>query len=145
MCVQHPISDLRAVADDMRLAGDTMWAVRRGTNLVALAICRNEPDGTLLRECVYDDEAARNMLIARIAAHYGRTAVDVLDTSGQCGEYFGMARIIDAEAMLAAYAALHPELSLTLSVTDSLCTDNYGPAHTPLAHRGESVDEPDDE
>ena len=126
MCVQHPISDLRAVADDMRLAGDTMWAVRRGANLVALAICRNEADGTLLRECVYDDEAARNTLIARIAAHYGRTAVDVLDTSGQCGEYFGMARIIDAEAMLAAYAALHPELSLTLSVTDSLLTDNDG-------------------
>ena len=107
LCVQHPISDLRAVADDMCLAGDTMWAARRGSNLVALAICRNETDGTLLRVCVYDDEAARNTLIAHIAAHYGRTAVDVLDVSGQSGDYFGMARIIDASAMLAAYAALY--------------------------------------
>lgn len=126
LCVQHPMSDLRAVADDMRLAGDTMWAAYRGSNLVALAICRNETDGTLLRECVYDDEAARDTLIVHIAAHYGRTTVDVLDTSGQNGEYFGMARIIDAEAMLVAYAALHPELSLTLSVTDTLLTENNG-------------------
>lgn len=126
LCVQHPISDLRAVADDMRLAGDMMWAAHRGSNLVALAICRNETDGTLLRECVYDDEAARNTLIVHIAAHYGRTAVDVLDTSGQSGDYFGMARIIDASAMLAAYAALHPALSLTLSVTDPLLAENNG-------------------
>lgn len=126
LCVQHPISDLRAVADDMRLAGDTMWTAHRGSNLVALAICRNEADGTLLRECVYDDEVARDTLIAHIAAYYGRTAVDVIDTSGQNGDYFGMARIIDAEAMLVAYAALHPEQSFTLSVTDPLLIENNG-------------------
>lgn len=126
LCIQHPLGDLRAVADDMRMAGDTMWVARRGELTVALAICRAEPDGVLLREWVYDDEEAREALIAGIAAHHGRTGVDVLDTTGREGDYFGMARVIDAEAMLTAYAALHPELALTLSVTDPLLTDNDG-------------------
>lgn len=126
LCVQHPISDLRAVADDMHLAGDTMWTVHRGSNPVALAICRNETDGTLLRECVYDDKEAHDALINAIASHYGRTELDVLDTTGHKGDFFGMARIIHAEDMLGAYARLHPELSLTLSVTDELLTENNG-------------------
>lgn len=126
MCVQHPLRDLRAVVDDMHLAGDTLWEVRRGDVLVALAICRNEADGTLLRECVFDDEVACHVLIDTIAAHYGRTEVDVLDTTGLVGDYFGMARVIDAEAMLVAYAALHPELLLTLNVTDELLQENNG-------------------
>ena len=129
MCVQHPLSDLRAVVDDMRMAGDTMWEARRGELTVAVAICRAEADGVLLRECVYDDEAARDGLIAAIAAHYGRTEVDVLDTTGTVGDYFGMARIIDAEAMLTAYAALHPELDIAMSVTDELLTENNGCYH----------------
>ena len=129
MCVQHPLDDLRAVVDDMHMAGDTMWVARRGEFTVALAICRAEADGLLLRECVYDDEEARDGLIAAIAAHHGRTEVDVLDTTGCDGDYFGMARIIDAEAMLTAYAALHPEVDATWSVTDELLTENNGCYH----------------
>lgn len=137
LCMQHPLADLRAVSDDMRLAGDSLWEARRSDNLVGLAICRNEADATLLRECVYDDEAARDALIAAIASHYGRTEVDVLDTTGFTGEYFGMARVIHAEDMLIAYAALHPELSLTLCVTDELLTENNGCYHLEhgLCHR----------
>ncbi len=129
MCVQHPLDDLRAVVDDMYMAGDTMWEARRGELTVALAICRAEADGILLRECVYDDEEARDGLIAAIAAHYGRTEVDVIDTKGREGDYFGMARIIDAEAMLTAYAALHSETDATWSITDELLTENNGCYH----------------
>lgn len=126
MCVQHPLGDLRAVVDDMRMAGDTMWEARRGELTVAVAICRSEADGVLLREYVYDDEAARDGLVAAIAAHYGITAVDVLDDTGLVGDYFGMARVINAEAMLAAYAALHPEMTLALHVTDEQLVENDG-------------------
>lgn len=129
MCVQHPLDDLRAVVDDMHMAGDTMWEARRGELTVALAICRAESDGILLRECVYDDEEARDGLIAAIAAHYGRTEVDVVDTKGREGDYFGMARIIDVEAMLTAYAALHPETDATWSITDELLAENNGCYH----------------
>ena len=129
MCVQHPLDDLRAVVDDMHMAGDTMREARRGELTVALAICRAEADGILLRECVYDDEEARDGLIAAIAAHYGRTEVDVIDTKGREGDYFGMARIIDAEAMLTAYAALHSETDATWSITDELLTENNGCYH----------------
>ena len=129
MCVQHPLADLRAVMDDMRMAGDTMWVARRGELLVGLAICRAEADGVLLRECVYDDEQAREALIATIAAHHGRTEVDVIDTTGTEGDYLGMARIIDAEAMLTAYAALHPEMDWKINVTDDELSDNNGRYH----------------
>ena len=128
-CVQHPLTDLHAVVDDMRMAGDTMWEVRRDTLLVGLAICRAEADGVLLRECVYEDEAARNALIATIAAHHGKTEVDVLDTTGREGDYFGMARIINAEAMLAAYAAVHPEAEMKINVTDDELSENNGCYH----------------
>ena len=129
MCVQHPLADLRAVMDDMRMAGDTMWVARRDGTLVGLAICRAESDGVLLRECVYDDEQAREALIATIAAHHGRTEVDVIDTTGTEGDYLGMARIIDAEAMLTAYAALHPEEDWKINVTDDELSDNNGRYH----------------
>lgn len=126
MCVQHPIADLRAVVDDMRLAGDSLWEARRGTLVVAVGICRAEADGVLLRECVYDAEADRDALIAGVAAHYGRNDVDVIDTTAAKGDYFGMARIIDVEAMLAAYAALHPDKCCVLNVADPLLTENNG-------------------
>ena len=129
MCVQHPLTDLHAVVDDMRMAGDTMWEVRRGTLLVGLAICRVEADGVLLRECVYDDESARDGLIAAIAAYHGKDEVDVLDTTGCEGDYFGMARIINAEAMLAAYATQHFELDLKINVTDNELSANNGCYH----------------
>lgn len=126
MCVQHPLSDLRAVVDDMNLAGDTLWEVRRGTLLVGVALCRAEADGVLLRECLSDDDEAREALVAGIAAHYGRTEVDVVDATATVGEYIGMARIIDAEAMLTAYARLHPEVSCTLRVADPQLAENNG-------------------
>ena len=126
MCVQHPLSDLRAVVDDMNLAGDTLWEVRRGTLLVGVALCRAEADGVLLRECLSDDDEARDALVAGIAAHYGRTEVDVVDATATVGEYIGMARIIDAEAMLTAYARLHPEVSCTLRVADPQLAENNG-------------------
>lgn len=124
MCIQHPLSDLRAVVDDMRLAGDTMWEARRGALVVGVAICRAEADGVLLRECVYDDEVVRDALIAGIASHYGRTELDMVDTSGTCGDCLGMARVINAEAMLTAYAALHPDLELTLVLSDEFFVPN---------------------
>ena len=126
LCVQHPLSDLRAVVDDMRMAGDTMWEVRRDELLVGMAICRAEAEGILLRECLFDDEAARDGLIAAIATHYGKAEVDVLDTTGQKGDYIGMARVIHAEEMLAAYAALYPEQEMVLNVTDNELSGNDG-------------------
>ncbi len=129
LCIQHPLSDLRAVADDMCMAGDTMWVARRDELIVGLAICRAEADGVLLREWVYEDEIARDALIVAIAAHHGRTEVDVIDTTGTMGGYFGMARIIDAEAMLTAYAALHPELDMEINVTDDVLRENNGRYH----------------
>ena len=126
MYVQHPLSDLRAVVDDMRLAGDTLWEAHRGSLLVGVAVCRAEDDGVLLREYLCDDDEARDALIAGIAAHYGRTEVDIVDLTATEGEYFGMARVIDAEVMLAAYARLHPEKELLMRVTDDLLTDNNG-------------------
>ena len=126
VCVQHPLSDLRAVVDDMRMAGDTMWEVRRDELLVGLAICRAEAEGILLRECLFDDEAARDGLIAAIATHYGKAEVDVLDTTGQKGDYIGMARVIHAEEMLAAYAALYPGQEMVLNVTDNELSGNDG-------------------
>lgn len=125
-CVQHPLSDLRAVVDDMRLTGDTLWVARRGTLIVAIAICRAEDNGILLRECVYDDDIARDALIAGIAKHYGHAEVDIIDTTATQGDYLGMARIINVENMLATYANLHPEKHYVLDITDPLLTENNG-------------------
>lgn len=125
-CVQHPLSDLRAVVDDMRLTGDTLWEARRGTLIVAIAICRAEDNGILLRECVYDDDIARDALIAGIAKHYGHAEVDIIDTTATQGDYLGMARIINVENMLATYANLHPEKHYVLDITDPLLTENNG-------------------
>ena len=129
MCIQHPLTDLRAVVDDMRMAGDTMWEARRDGMLVGVAICRAESDGVLLRECVHDDEEAREALIAAIATHHGSTEVDVIDTTGTEGDYLGMARIIAAEAMLTAYATLHPEVEWKINVTDDELSVNNGRYH----------------
>ena len=129
MCIQHPLADLRAVVDDMRMAGDTMWEARRDGMLVGVAICRAESDGVLLRECVHDDEEAREALIAAIATHHGSTEVDVIDTTGTEGDYLGMARIIAAEAMLTAYATLHPEVEWKINVTDDELSVNNGRYH----------------
>ena len=126
LCVQHPLGDLRAVVDDMRLAGDALWEARRGSLLVGVAMCRVEAEGVLLREVACDDGEARDALIAGIAAHYGRTEVDVVDTTAAEGEYIGMARVIDAEAMLTAYARLHKETDCVLRVTDALLAENNG-------------------
>ena len=53
----------------------------------------------------------------------------MIDTTGTEGDYLGMARIIDAEAMLTAYAALHPEEDWKINVTDDELSDNNGRYH----------------
>lgn len=129
MCIQHPLSDLRAVVDDMLLTGDIMWEAHRGSLLVGAAVCRAESDGVLLRECLYDDDEVRDALINSIAVHYGQTEIDIIDTTASDGEYSGMARIINAEVMLKAYARLHPEKDCLICVIDELLTENNGCYH----------------
>ena len=55
--------------------------------------------------------------------------MDVIDLTATEGDYFGMARVIDAEVMLAAYARLHPEKECLLCVADELLTENNGCYH----------------
>ena len=69
---------------------------------------------------------AGSALIAAIAAHYGQSEVDVLDTTGREGDYFGMARVINAEEMIKAYAQLHPERTFVWTVTDTDLPENNG-------------------
>lgn len=139
-CVQHTTEDFEAIMEDLRISGGaaiycTQASMRNITVKDSVAApCRGvvfaypEDSHLLITECFADNEMIMNSLIREAANHCGRSRIVRFELPNHSDkeEPFGMARIINARAILLFYAAAHPGKKLSIKLTDEQLSFNNG-------------------
>lgn len=130
-CIQHPEADLDVILADLRISGGTLYLLHTPADtLSALAFAYPADDGSLLiRELLTDPpRQAYNLLQAICAATDLPSLTLSLPAASNTPHAFplGMARIINAPALLRLHAATHPELTTEFTLTDPLLPANNG-------------------
>lgn len=126
--LQHTPADFRVVMADLRLSRGFIGTLNREGGITALAVAYPlEEGGWRIGEIVSDTPEAETLLLELICRRLRVSFLQVL-TPPLPGNSrpLGMARIIHAETMLGLYAAAHPEVKLSLHITDEQVSANNG-------------------
>lgn len=127
--IQHTQKDFQFVLSDLRLSKGNIYTLNNGGNIVALAIAYPTDNGSLyIGEIVSDTPETNSMLLQRLCKkkHIPSIEVYMPPVADANNIPVGMARIINAKTMMKLYAASHPELEITLYVSDEQISANNG-------------------
>ena len=127
-CIQHTEEDFQVIIADLQLGQGFICTLSNGEEITALAI--TYPIGKAnwrIGEIVSDTPATKTLLLQHICQSLNLPSIRVL-TPPATGEsqLLGMARIINAKTMLQLYATAHPELELSIHLTDEQVSANNG-------------------
>lgn len=130
-CIQHDEADLDVILADMRISDGTLYLLHTPTDtLCAVAFAYPADDGSLLiRELLADTPRQARDLLQAICDATGLPSLTLsLPATPNAPHAFplGMARIINAPAMLRLHAATHPETSTVFTLADPLLPANNG-------------------
>lgn len=123
-CILHDWDDFRAIVKDIESEGGAVIAESQGNRVTALAFALYDGSRVFIPEWMYDDESSKKVLLEKCSDYFGCSNVLCRSVSDKEGKAYGMARIIRVEDMLTIWAALHPECSCSLSVTDEIISEN---------------------
>ncbi len=128
-CILHPEADFRVILADLQLSNGHLYTLYRHGNLIAAAVAYpTDNQQWLIGEVVSDTSEARTALLQHICKANSIHSLELLappDAEGS-RQPLGMARIINAPALLQRYAANHPETELTFTLTDEQLPANSG-------------------
>lgn len=127
--IQHTQKDFEFVLSDLRLSQGEVYTLSQEGKIVALAFAYPTDNGGLyIGEIVSDTPETNSMLLQRVCEkrHIPSIEVYMPPVTDADNLPLGMARIINAKAMLQLYAASHPEEEITLYVTDNQISVNNG-------------------
>lgn len=128
-CIQHTEADFQVILSDLRLSGGHLFTLNQENTIVALAVAYPDDKGKwYIGELLSDNVEWSSLLLQRICEEIKVLTLEVLTppAEGQTYQLQGMARIINAKAVLDLYAAIHPELELNISLTDEQINANNG-------------------
>lgn len=132
-CIQHTEEDFRVILADLRLSKGTVYTLHHGTKIVALAIAYPKGENTwYIGEMVSDEPEVQSLLLQHICERLGVSSIETIlpPINGDgTSQPLGMARIINAQAMLQLYAESHPEQTLDILLTDEQLGANSGYYH----------------
>lgn len=126
-CVQHTEADFRVILADLQLSRGSIYTLHQGDRITALTIVYPSADGWYAGETVAETPDMRSLLLQRVCRQLHTPSIQVIapPTADRDSLTLGMARIINAPAMLQHYAARHPELELSIDLTDpQICANN---------------------
>lgn len=127
-CVQHPMDDFTTILQDLYTDGGKLITARDHTGAFAgIAFAIPYENTTYILDLLYDSAHAKQALLQAAANEWGncRIKCKVAATSSP-GIHQGMARVIDAEQMLAIYAGRYPDKEFSLQLTDAQLPSNNG-------------------
>ena len=126
--IQHTEEDFQVIRAHLQLGQGCVCTLSNGEEITALAI--TDPIGNAnwrIGEIVSDTPATKTLLLQHICQSLNLPSIPVL-TAPATGErqLLGMARIITPKTMLQLYATAHPELELSIHLTDEQLSPNNG-------------------
>lgn len=128
-CIQHTETDFRVILSDLQLSKGHVYTLNQSGRILALAIAY--PAGSVwhVGEIVAETPDIRTLLLQRICKllHIPSIQVSAPPAEEQEGlQPLGMTRIINAKEILQQYAAGHPELEMSIALTDQQLSTNSG-------------------
>lgn len=125
--IRHTFKDFEIILRDLIGSEGDLFVVSDNTGEIrALAFVYPTDDNEMiLKEVLALDPDTVQFVLNHIPSYYLGTTV-VYKQNSPSGIPYGMARVIDAEAMLKLYASLHPELTLAVDLKDPLLPHNTG-------------------
>lgn len=140
--ILHSRRDFLNILDDLRLSGGSFVCIRRedSPTPVAMAWADMSADGErlIVKELLGEDDDARAGALNMLRRQWPDVPVTLLALPGEGAIRRrllprGMIRIVNAPMALGIIAAAHPELSLTLRLSDPLMPAN---SHVYRLHKG---------
>lgn len=130
-CIQHTAADLKVILADLQLSGGHIYTLYHTLQQepVALAFAYPAKEGEWwIGELLANSEQEAQNLLQRICQTTQQDTLRLLHPvqEKEKSERLGMARIIDAHAMLQLYAAAYPETEWNLVLTDEQLQANTG-------------------
>lgn len=145
-CIQHTEEDFHVILADLRLSKGTVYTLHHGTKIVALAMAYpTDKDEWSIGEIVSDTPETQSLLLQRICERLKASSLTILlppVADDEQNQPLGMARIINAQAMLQLYAENHPEQTLHIQLTDELLSNNNGYYHVEKGDCKKSAKQP---
>lgn len=130
-CIQHTITDIKAIIADLVVSSGTLFVARRDHEILGIAIAYKEDDCILINELLADNEDAEQSLLYSIYQLTGYKHFTQLmpPTDVPSKHTLGMARIINAKEILQLYTAVFPEDEMQLELHDEQVSANDGYYH----------------
>jgi predicted acetyltransferase len=129
-CIQHTKVDFKIVLADLFLAGGKVFfAGGEEQSIEGIALASAVGNTLYVKELFSENPETENELLRQAAIMYGCTEIIVvMPPTTEIPERFplGMVRIIDAEKMLRIFAAVHPEVEITIELHDHVLSSNNG-------------------
>lgn len=127
-CIQHTEEDFQVIIADLQLGQGFICTLNSEKAITALAVAY--PTGKnswRIGEIVSDTPETGTLLLQYICQRLNIPSIQVLTPPAiNDNRPLGMARIINAKTMLQLYATAHPELELSIHLTDEQVSANNG-------------------
>lgn len=128
--VQHTTNDLKAVMEDLQISGGSATIAYKGEGgpIGGLLFAYPDNNSLIVMELFADNDSIARNLLRSAAKHHKMSHIKMLQSSpeGPKEDAFGMARIINAKAILTLYAKIRPEEQLSIKLVDEQLTLNNG-------------------
>lgn len=125
--IQHTEKDFQVIIADLQLEQGFVGTLNNGKEITALAIAYPiGKDDWRIGEIVSDTSETKALLLQHICQRLSLPSIRVLAPATGESQLLGMARIINAKTMLQLYATTHPELELSIHLTDEQVSANNG-------------------
>ena len=126
--IQHSEKDFKAILANSYIDGGMLLIAKRKQEIVGMAILSREEDQFAIQELLTEDQETRETLLNHIAQHTEYNQIEEIVPPKRNEPQFplGMARIINAKAVLTLYAAAYPKDEMQIELTDKQLTINNG-------------------
>lgn len=127
-CIQHTFSDFKVILADLQISKGALYVATVQEQITGIAVVYPDDNGLQVNELFAENNETEKALLHHIRQEAGTNVVTILSPPITDNEQhtLGMARIIDAKMILQLYAALYPEVEMSIKLTDEQLAINNG-------------------
>lgn len=118
-CIQHTLEDFMVIVDDFNLGKGKILVASSGGEIEGMVFCYAEKETLFVSELFYENKLVKDTLLYTAAEEMNTEKIKIKSPAAyKKGEILGMARIINAEAMLQTFAFNYPDIKISFRLED---------------------------